>query len=796
MATMRRLAPALACLLAACQGPSSGASDDEIGSSTSDDASSSDASTGESETSSETDEGFEPYPWPDEDLPTFVDQIIGSGGTGYTVGTMNPGASLPFGMVKPGPDTGIGPIQLSFLNCTGYHYDQPHLWGFSHSRINGMGVPDYGAILVTPTLGMDASKTTVGGARSSFDHATEVASPGYYAVTLADPGVRAELSATMWTARHRYTWDAPSSEATIVFDLGYNPAQKTSIASEVTIDPATQTIRGMMTVYGSYSDRFGGVPTYFAGKLSRPIADFGVWDDASTLALGSASMSGADIGAWLRFDLAGADSNSVELDLAISYVSIESAEQNLAALGQRSFDETRAAAAAAWQTELSRIRTLGGDPQQRTLFYSALYRSFLAPTTFTDSSGAYRGFDDQVHQAEGFTYYSDFSLWDTYRTVHPLFNLIQRDRSADMMESLTRMAAQGGDLPKWPLGIGYTGGMVGTPADIVLADAYLEDITDFDVDTAYAAAYLHATEPRPNAGRAGIVGYRERGWVSTDDASSSASRTLEFAHADYALGRWAAALGKPDDAALFGASAGNWANLWSPELGFLIGRHSDGSFDLAGFDPLVWASYYAEGTAQHYTFAVPHDAKGLAAIMGGDAAMVERLEAYFETSKAFLESAQYTPLEPVPYYWQSNEPSLHAAYLFTEVGAPALTQRWVAWARDRHYGLGPNGLPGNDDAGTMSAWYVWATIGLYPLPGSGGFWITAPTFERLELDLSDADAPDRKLAIVSEGSGIYVAGASFGGVALERPWITWAQLREGGTLRVSLAAEPTDFGAW
>lgn len=795
----RHLVPALS-LLTACTTPATdesasdtSASDDEVDVSESESGS----DTSESETTTDTgeDEGFEPYPWPDEQLGALVDPFIGTGGIGYRVGTMNPGATVPFGMVKPGPDTGIGPIQISFMNCTGYHYDQSHVWGFSHSRINGMGVPDYGAILVAPTLGMDEAKTANGGARSVFDHETEEASPGYYAVTLDDPGVRAELTATTSVARHRYTFDAPSDQATLVIDLGYNPAFSVSTASEVAIDPATRTIRGMMTVQGGYSDRFGGVPTYFVARASQPFASHGVWDDMATLLPDAADLAGADIGAWLTFDLSGGGEPLVELDLAISYVSIEQAEQNLATLGEASFDDTRAAAEAAWQAELGRVRVLGGDDEARSLFYSALYRAFLAPTTFSEAGGAYRGFDDQIHQAEGFTYYSDFSLWDTYRTLHPLLNLIQRERSADMMHSLALMAVQGGDLPKWPLAFGYTGGMNGTPADIVVADAYLMDITDFDVESAYAAAYLHATEPRPNDGRPDVLGYRERGWVASDVSSSAVSEQLEFGHADYALARWAEALGKPEDAAMFAAGAASWVNLWEPSLAYLIGRRADGSFEVEGFDPLVWEDYYAEGTAHHYTWAVPWDAAGLAAIMGGEAAAAERLSEYFEASDAALASPAYNPLEPFGLYWHSNEPSLHVPYLFTEFGAPAQTQRWVDWARARHYGPGPEGLPGNDDAGTMSAWYLFASIGLYPLPGSGGFWITAPAFDRVELALDDADAPDRKLAIVTEGTGIYVAAVSYGGEPLTRPWISWAQLREGKTLRIVRSETPTEFGA-
>ncbi len=791
----RRLVPALACLLVACTGDSSGDNDDEVGT-TDDDSTTTETDSGtDSDTGTETgEEGFDPYPWPDEELTTHVDPMIGTGGVGYRVGTMNPGPSLPFGMVKPGPDTGIGGVQISYLNCTGYHYEQPHIWGFSHSRINGMGVPDYGAILVTPTVGMDADKAVVGGARSLIDHADEQVSAGYYAVSF-DAGIRAELTTTTRVARHRYTWDEPSAEATVTVNLAYNPAQAKSTASEVTIDPATGIIRGMMTVQGSYSDRFGGVPTYFVGRFSQPIAAHGVWNDEGELLADTATMTGAEIGAWLSFDLAGADEAVVELELAISYVSIEEAEANLAEVEGQTFDDTHAAAVEAWEAELHRVRVLGGDEQQRLLFYSALYRAFLAPTTFTDASGKYRGFDKQVHDAEGFTYYSDFSLWDTYRTLHPLLNLLQRDRHADMMQSLTKMAEQGGDLPKWPLGIGYTGGMVGTSADIVLADAYLKDITDFDVDTAYAAARLHATEPRENDGRAGIVGYWENGWVAIEDSGASASETIEFTHADYALGRWAAAMGLTDDAAMFSQSSSNWKNLWEPQLEYLIGRRADGSFPVDEFDPLVWEDYYSEGTAHHYVWAIPHDVAGLAELMGGPEALRDRLQEYFEISDEFLNGPMYNPINPVPYYWHSNEPSLHNPYLFTEVGDPASTQYWVTWARERHYGPGPEGLPGNDDAGTMSAWYVWASIGLYPLPGSDGYWITAPTFERVELDMGDATTPDRRLAIIAEGEGIYIAGATYNGVALERPWITWQQLREGGTLRLTLASEPSNFGA-
>jgi predicted alpha-1,2-mannosidase len=432
------------------------------------------------------------------------------------------------------------------------------------------------------------------------------------------------------------------------------------------------------------------------------------------------------------------------------------------------------------------------------MLYTALYHAFLAPTTFSEEGGMFRGFDGEVHVADGFTYYSDFSLWDTYRTLHPLLNLVQRDRSGDMMRSLLRMYELGGELPKWPLAFGYTSGMVGTSADIVLADAALLEVEGFDLELAYEAMVAHATQPQPNAGRPDVAGWVERGWVASDVSGSSVSNSLELAVADRAIGNVAELLGRSDEAAVFRERGRNYRHLWHDELGFFVGRRADGSFDVDMFDPQVWLDVYAEGTAWQYLWMVPHDASGLAELMGGEVAARERLAGYMQMSKEYLASPAANPNAQIPYYWQSNEPSLHDAYLLGELGDPAGTQYWVDWARRAHYGTGPDGLPGNDDAGTMSAWLVFASIGLYPLPAEQRWWITAPIFERIELDLGDAAHPDRRLAIVAEEAGpgmTYVAQATFDGEPLDAPTIDWARLREGGTLRLELSDTPTSFGA-
>jgi len=743
-------------------------------------------STGESGTPPE-----EPYVWPEETLVDWVDPRIGTGGTGYGVGTTNPGPAVPFGMVKLGPDTGLGPLQLPFTNCTGYSYNDTHLWGFSHSRLSGMGVPDYGALLITPTRGMDPSKAQRGGARSSFSHDTEQVAVGYYAVQLPDSGVRAELTGGMWGGHHRYTWDGDPSEATVVIDLGYNPADATSPDGHVEIDLEQGRVRGWMTVDGSYSSRFGGLRTYFEIRASQPLSGGGVWDEARTLHEGVLEQQGSTIGAWLRVSPP-AEDPTVELRVGLSYQSMEQAAANLEASVAGSFEQTRAAAEAAWEAELARVRIAGGTDAERRTFYTGLYHAWLTPTLFTEANNRYRGFDGEVHDAGEHPYYSDFSLWDTYRTVHPLLNLVQRERHGHMMQSLVRMYEQGGDLPKWPLGIGYTGGMVGTSADVVLAEAALRGI-DFDHARAYEGARLHATEARAQAGRAGVDGYSARGWVAVEEASASVSRTLEFAQADAALALMAQGLGLEDDRAMFEARSHGWRSLWNEELQFLVGRHADGSFALDRFDPTAWADVYAEGDAWQYLWMVPHDVEGLIELHGSPEATREHLREYFERS---LDQSP-SPLQPKPYYWHSNEPVLHDAYLFASLGEPAAAQRWVRWAMTENYGTGPGGLPGNDDAGTMSAWYVLSAVGLYPISGTDRMWIGSPVFERAELDLGDAEGA-RSLTVVAPGAGpeaIYVVAATLDGVALERAWVAWEEIRDGAVLELTMSDEPSDWAS-
>ncbi len=736
----------------------------------------------------------------ENNLTEYVDVFVGTGGVGFGVGTLNPGPAVPFSMAKPGPDSGINGVQASFVHCSGYAYGDREIWGFSHSRFNGMGVSDYGALQITPTTGMETKKTRVAGTRQKYRKSTEEASPGYYAVTLEDTGVRAELTATKWGGLHRYTWPSADDDAVVVLNLHYlHGGQNRATGLTLDYDAETLTATGTLTVNGDYSDRQGGIPTYFAVRFNKAPKSFGTWDAEGAIAEPSNTAAGEGIGGFARFELAEGEL-AVELFAAISYTSIEGALTNLEASltdGEIDFEATRDAADAAWEVELAKIRVKGGSDEAKRRFYTAMYHTMFAPQSYTDADGDYIGFDDKVHAAGEQEYYSDFSMWDTYRTLHPLFNFIQRDRTADMAQSLVRMYEQGGDVPKWPIGRGYTGGMIGTPADIVLGDTYLKGIRNWDFEKGFEGCKLHATEPRSNDGREGYAAYRDRGYVSVEAAGASVSATAEACHADASLAAWAAAMGNDEDAEFFAARTTNYRNHWEPTLKFLIGRRDDGSFVTEEFNETVWKDYYSEGNAWQYLWFVPWDPEGLIDLFGGAAAYLEKLDAYFEKSVEHLETNTLGRLGPYPYYWHSNEPALNGTFMYIDAGRPDLAQKWARWALETNYGDGPDGLPGNDDGGTMSAWYIFVSAGLYPVPGSQKFWVVSPQFEELEIFMGDKETSDRKLTIFAPGAGaenVYVAGVTVNGKALERAALTWEEIQDGGEIRFTLSATPTAWG--
>ncbi|MCC6872856.1 MAG: GH92 family glycosyl hydrolase, partial [Sandaracinaceae bacterium] len=525
---------------------------------------------------------------------------------------------------------------------------------------------------------------------------------------------------------------------------------------------------------GGYSGRFGGMPVYFVARAGQPIASFGTWVGRTATA-GATDATGAQSGAWLTF---APSTTSVVLEVAISFVDLEGARANLAAEGAGfDFDAARAAAESAWEAELSRVRIEGRSDAAFTRFYSALYHTLLMPTLAADADGRYRGLDGEVHSAS-FRYHTDFSLWDTYRSLHPWLTLAYPAHQQNMLRSLIAMGTDGGMMPRWPLGIGYTGGMLGDPAAIVFADSWIKGLRDYDLRAAYTALRRSAQgEPNPLfGGRGSAEPYNRLGYVPLESGGSAAARTLEFAYADHAMAILAEALGETDDQAMFATRARSWRNTYDPARGFFVARHEDGRFR-DGFREDLWVDDYAEGNAWQYLWLVPQDASGLAELLGGEAMARARLTHFFEESYR-----ERRGLGPPRWYWHGNEPDMHACALFSAWGDPAAGSRWCAWVREAFYGEGPEGLPGNDDGGTMSAWYVFAALGLMPFAATDRYWIVAPEVTRATIAVEGG-----VLTIEAPGASDrtpYVTSATIDGEPLPDLSITHARLTAGATLRL------------
>lgn len=724
-------------------------------------------------------EPIEPY----DPLP-LVDPFVATGGTGFEVGSVNPGPLRPFGMVKAGPDTRASSGAIEFLHCAGYHYDDTHVVGFSHTHAYGMGVGDYGAILVMPRNGWDPAFTTDKGRAAPFDHAEETASPGYYAVTLGDDGVRVELTATDRAAMHRWTFPS-GAEPVAVIDLGHVIDGSEVRAADLAVDLAAGTVTGFQNLAGSYSNRFGGLQTHFAATFDpAPIAS-GTWTDPDAPQPDTTVADGTIAGAWLVFP---PGTTEVIARVAVSYVDGDGAIGNLDAElpDGTAFDDVRAASEQAWRDELSNVRVSGGTETDRTIFHTALYHAYQMPSRMDDADGRYRGLDGEVHTTTR-PYYSDFSLWDTFRTQHPWLIVARPDRQQDMAASLVQHAKDGGSFDRWPLGHGYTGGMVGSPTDQVLAESYLKGLRDWDVDAAWAYSVAHASGPVSPVGRSGIEGYRSRGYVAWEDSGGPAALTLEYAWNDHALWRWGEAMGAPETAWL-ATQKDSWRNTWDPEQGFMLGRYADGSFT-QDLDPKVWANDFVEGGAWQYVWMVPQDVDGLIELQhGGDReAWLQRLDDFW----ALTYQAEDTSF-PDPYYWHGNEPDIHYGYLASLAGAPDRSAEPIRWIRDNRYFAAPNGLDGNDDAGTLSAWYLWSAIGLFPVAGTDVYAVGAPWFERAEIDLAYGET----LVIRAPGSssGPYVQSARLGEDEWTASTLTHADWLDAGELVLELGPEAQGFG--
>lgn len=733
-----------------------------------------------------------------------VDPFIGTDDMGHTY----PGATAPFGMVQLSPQTDLQPYTRgdgynrdAYRYCAGYQWADSTIIGFAHTHFSGTGHSDLGDILIMPTVGevqlqpgtMDQPDS---GYRSRFSHEHESASPGYYRVHLEDPQVTAELTATTRVGVHRYTFPT-TDQAHLLVDLStgiYDFPGKT-VWSTVRLENE-RLLTGSLQTTGWARTR----TVYFALELSQPVTGYGLRDLDPTPYRGF----------WRKFDqdhefperagrhvvchldLATRHDQPVVVKVALSAVSAAGALANLRheAPGW-DFDAIRTRAERSWRDELDRV-AVEASPGVLTSFYTSLYHCFLAPTVYGDVDGRYRGLDQEIHQARGWTNHTTFSLWDTYRAQHPLLTILQPARTADMVQSMLAHQQQSvhGVLPVWSHHANENWCMIGYHAVPVIADAYLKGLLDsFDAHALLDAVVASATY-RPYDG---LGDYMDLGWVPADRHSSSASKTLEYAYDDWTIARMARAMDRDDVADEFDRRAASWRHLFDEGTGFLRARNADGSFP-DGFDPMATHGQgYIEGNAWNYSLYVPHDVAGFVELLGGP----ERLETWVDglfdmqiDDASIAHNEDITRAGMIGNYVHGNEPSHHVPYLPCFTGAP-----WKAQARIRQilremYRPGPDGLCGNDDCGQMSAWYVFSALGFYPVaPGSNEYVLGSPCVERAVVDVGGG----RSFTVVVEDQApenVYVQSVELNGEALGRLFLTHDELVAGGELRFVMGAEP------
>ncbi|MGK5678313.1 GH92 family glycosyl hydrolase [Actinoplanes sp. URMC 104] len=724
------------------------------------------------------------------------------------VGTENfgntfPGASAPFGMVQVSPDTG---------GQGGYDHRQTTIHGFSQTHLSGVGCGVAGELPMMPTTGAVGS-VDPDVYRSAYSHDDEQASPGYYRVGLQKYDVTAELTATARTGWQRYTFPSTAA-ANVLFNTG--KANQSVFGSEIHV-VGDRTIEGRVEA-GNFCAGKDDHTVYFTASFDRPFAAFGTWR-GSTATAGSRDASGSGSnGAYVTFD-ATAD-RDVVVKVGLSYTGLAGARANLAAETAASydFDATRAALRAEWVAALDKVKIGGGTEERRAAFYTALYHSLLHPNLAGDVDGSYVGFDREVHRAEGYTPYQNFSLWDTYRPQNQLLEMLTPGVARDVALSVLAIGRDGGWLPRWALANSETNIMTGDPVTPFLVEAWSKGLLAGHESEAYELLRANAlSEPpagSPYNGRTGIRYYSDRGYIPSglelgadcvhkggdNDCVHPASATLEYAAADASLALMASGLGRTADARLF-AGRGQWyRNLWDSSIKQFRPRTTDGTW-LTPYDPVGAAQQFHEGGAYQYQWLVPQDPAGLVRLMGGRQATEKRLDDFFAYGKLLTDPAGTARTDwiasPYDYYAKptynpNNEPDLLAPYMYHWAGAPAKTATVVRAAMTL-FTTGPDGMTGNDDLGTMSAWYVFSSLGLYPtMSGADFLAVSSPQFPSAVVDVGG-----RPLTITAPGASDenrYIQRVRVDGGLLTRNWIPWSAIGSGGTIAHTLGATPSSWG--
>jgi predicted alpha-1,2-mannosidase len=716
----------------------------------------------------------------------FVNPMIGTDAHGHVY----PGAALPFGMVQLSPDT----RDNTWDGSSGYHYSDSSILGFSHNHLTGTGCPDLGNVMLMPTVG--ELKLTPGdrpgeGYRARFSHADEISRPGYYSVLLPDYQIKVELTATTRAGFHRYTFPA-SGASHVVLDLQHGIGN--------TVTEAQLTIEDDHTASGyRKSDGWGGGKVYyFVMEFSRPFDSAGV-AQADKDVTGKQTTGKETKG---HFDFTTKAGEQILVRVGLSTVSVEGARRNLRAeIPGWDFDAVAKAARQQWQKALSVIDAETDDKNLKQTFYTALYHSLVAPTILNDVDGQFRGPDGEVHLAKGFNYYTEISIWDIFRAESPLLTLIQPARMNDIVDTMLAHYTIFGQntLPVWPEGGKETWCMIGNHSIPIITDAYLSGIRGYDANQA-----LNDMIATTDNNREQLDDYRNKGFIPTGDHVQSVSKVLEYAYDDACIARMARALGKNDLAEKYAKRSQNWQNVFDPSTGFMRGRNADGSWVTPFGETEINSinfNEYTEANAWQYNFFVLQDVSGLIAKLGGDDKFVARLDEMFDTKETIPNLTMIPDVTGViGMYSQGNEPDHHVAYLYNYAGQPWRTQARIRQVANTLYTNTPDGICGNDDCGQMSAWYVFAAMGFYPVdPTSGIYVLGSPLCDKVTIHLDSKFAAGGSFTMVAKHNSpenSYIQSATLNGQPLTHSWITQAEITAGGKLVLSMGPKPNkSFGS-
>ena len=729
----------------------------------------------------------------DYDPVDYVNPFIGT--TNY--GTTNPGAVCPQGMMSVVPFNVMGAVEGnrdkdSRWWSTPYEHNNVFFTGYAHVNLSGVGCPELGSLLLMPTTG----ELEVDYMKYGSHYTDEQASPGYYSNILTKYGIKTEVTATPRTGRARFTF--PEGKGNILLNLGEGLTNESGATVRFVNDREIEGSKLLGTFCYNPQSVF---PIYFVMRIDKQPGDRGYWKKMRPMTVEAQwdstagtrkiytsylkEMSGDDIGTWFTFDTR--EGETIEVSIGVSFVSIENARENLEAeQAGRTFDDLRQAARAAWRNDLSRILVEGGTDDQRTVLYTALYHFLIHPNILNDINGEYPAMEsNEILTTQG-RRYTVFSLWDTYRNVHQLMTLLFPDRQLDMVRTMIDMYREHGWLPKWELYGRETLTMEGDPAIPVIVDTWMKGLRDFDLETAYEAMRKSATASgAENLMRPDADDYFNLGYVPLrEQYDNSVSHALEYYIADFSLSRLAAALGKKEDAKLFYERSLGYRHYFCPEYGTLRPKLPDGTF-YAPFNPEQGANFepcpgFHEGSAWNYTFYVPHDIPGLTRLMGGRKAFIDKLQHVFD-------AGLYDP---------ANEPDIAYPYLFSYFkGEEWRTQKLVKELLAKYFKAAPDGIPGNDDTGTMSAWAIFSMLGFYPdCPGLPEYTLTAPTFDKVTIQLDTRYYPQKELIITTvrpTSDANYIKGIKVGGKAYKGFRISHDQWVNAGQVEFILQERPS-----